>query len=48
MPSKKMIAALLLALQAGCTTLPADRPSPCARGEASMECQVERYNNVNH
>ena len=41
-----LIAALLL--QAGCTSLPTGPrlASPCATGEASMECQVERYNNV--
>lgn len=42
------IALLLLAL-AGCATAPvqAREPSPCAVSEASYECQVERYNNVN-
>jgi hypothetical protein len=38
----------LLAL-AGCANLPpyAARVSPCAANEASYECQVERYVNVN-
>lgn len=44
------LAMLLLAL-AGCAaaTVPAppDAASPCALGEASYACQVERYNNVN-
>lgn len=49
MPLKPALAALLLVLQAACTTLPADagKASPCAVSEASMACQVERYNNVN-
>ena len=40
--------ALLLAL-AGCAAVPRYRPepSPCALSEASYECQVERYQNVN-
>jgi hypothetical protein len=33
---------------AGCSGLPAYQPSPsaCSAGEASYECQVERYRNV--
>ena len=47
MAFRSILIALLLA-QAGCTSLPtgANLASPCATGEASMECQVERYNNV--
>ena len=46
-----LIAATLLAL-AGCAVVPAAAPqpaaaSPCAVHEASYECQVERYHNVN-
>ncbi|MDB5858191.1 MAG: hypothetical protein JWQ76_1880 [Ramlibacter sp.] len=41
---------ILLALSA-CSGLPARQyeasPSPCAISEASYECQVERYQNVN-
>ncbi|MES2937214.1 MAG: hypothetical protein V4864_06010 [Pseudomonadota bacterium] len=42
------VAVLLLAL-AGCANVPArkDLASPCAASEASYECQVERYHNVN-
>ncbi|MBX3659457.1 MAG: hypothetical protein KIS62_13820 [Ramlibacter sp.] len=46
-----LLSLMLLALQTGCSSLappPADgKPSPCATSEASMECQVERYHNVN-
>lgn len=46
--TRALLAVLSLAL-AGCPSLP--RPelqaSPCATSEASYECQVERYNNVN-
>lgn len=39
----------LLALLAGCSGLPiAPRePSACDAGEATHDCQVERYRNVN-
>lgn len=53
MTAVKTILVPLVVLLAGCTGVPAStaanmtRPSPCAAGEASMECQVERYNNVN-
>lgn len=51
----KPIAALLAAMVtgftlAGCAAQPPARPvavSPCAVSEASYECQVERYHNVN-
>ena len=48
MTLKSVLLALLLA-QAGCTGIPpgTGKASPCAVSEASMECQVERYNNVN-
>jgi starvation-inducible outer membrane lipoprotein len=43
-----ILAALVLAL-AGCTSIPPGtaKVSACSVSEASMECQVERYNNVN-
>jgi hypothetical protein len=43
-----VIAVLLLAL-AGCSDVPRrpDTTSPCYANEASYECQVERYQNVN-
>ena len=48
--SKSLCAVLLLALSA-CSGLPPRQldasPSPCAISEASYECQVERYQNVN-
>jgi uncharacterized lipoprotein YmbA len=39
---------LLLAL-AGCSSHPPYQasPSPCSAGEASYDCQIERYQNVN-
>jgi hypothetical protein len=42
------IVVVLLAL-AGCSGLPPRQAvaSPCAVSEASYECQVERYHNVN-
>jgi hypothetical protein len=44
------LTALLLAVLAGCAGVPGGRPaaeSPCARGgEASWDCQVERYHDV--
>ena len=48
MIAKTLLLALLLA-QAGCTGIAyrTDKVSPCSVSEASMECQVERYNNVN-
>lgn len=41
------IAAIVLVL-AGCSGMPATQyaPSPCAAGEATYACQVERYQNV--
>lgn len=41
--------ALAVSLLAGCATLPPPQvsQSPCAIHEASYECQVERYHNVN-
>ncbi|HXE48676.1 MAG TPA: hypothetical protein VN663_09915 [Ramlibacter sp.] len=44
---KAFIVVLLLAL-AGCSGVPT-RPyieSPCSAGEATYECQIERYHNV--
>lgn len=40
---------LLFALLAGCAGLPkaAREPSACDAGEATYDCQVERYRNVN-
>ena len=40
---------VLLLVLAGCANLPASeaKVSPCAASEASYECQVERYFNVN-
>ena len=48
MIAKSFALVLLLAL-AGCAGLPShvDKASPCSVSEASMACQVERYNNVN-
>ena len=45
--TRASILALLFAL-AGCSGVPAARNtgSPCDAGEATMACQVERYNNV--
>ena len=45
----KAIFVVLLLAQAGCSSVPyrQDPLSPCAASEASYECQVERYNNVN-
>jgi hypothetical protein len=45
---KAFSAVLLLAL-AGCSSIaqPQYTASPCAAGEASYACQVERYHNVN-
>jgi uncharacterized lipoprotein YajG len=49
MTAKFILAAAFLLALAGCTATPysPDKTSPCALSEASMECQVERYNNVN-
>jgi hypothetical protein len=45
----KPLILLLLALLSGCSTTPVPRytASPCHASEASYECQVERYQNVN-
>jgi hypothetical protein len=47
MMPKPLVLIVLLVL-AGCSDMqPYQRTaSPCAAGEASMECQVYRYNNV--
>jgi hypothetical protein len=39
---------IVLVALAGCSGLPLGQsaPSPCAAGEASYACQVERYHNV--
>jgi hypothetical protein len=44
------ISAWLLLAIAGCAAAPPPpraAPSPCAVNEASYDCQVERYHNVN-
>ena len=40
---------LMAFLLAGCADMPVYQPapSPCQVSEASYECQVERYHNVN-
>ena len=45
----KAIFVVLLLAQAGCSSVPyrQDNLSPCSMSEASYECQVERYHNVN-
>ncbi|HUR90505.1 MAG TPA: hypothetical protein VMZ74_15580 [Ramlibacter sp.] len=46
---RKSITALLLAALVGCASTPqvVHVPSACELSEASYECQVERYKNVN-
>jgi hypothetical protein len=47
----KALCILILSALAGCTAMPPrtfqPAPSPCALAEATYECQVERYQNVN-
>jgi starvation-inducible outer membrane lipoprotein len=46
---KHALVLALAALLAACATLPPPvpaEPSPCAKNEASYDCQVERYRNV--
>jgi hypothetical protein len=45
----RLAASLFLLLSAGCAGLPPGpvTASPCSVSEASYECQVERYHNVN-
>ena len=45
----KTIFVVLLLTQAGCSSVPLrqDNLSPCSVSEASYECQVERYHNIN-
>jgi hypothetical protein len=45
----KAISFVLLVGLAGCSGIPRGQltVSPCLAGEASYECQIERYNNVN-
>jgi hypothetical protein len=45
----KAISVILLLALAGCSSIPQPQytASPCAAGEASYACQVERYHNVN-
>ena len=45
--TRKFLLVLLLPL-AACSNLPPPQaaPSPCAAGEASYACQVERYHNI--
>ena len=40
---------VILVLAAGCSSIPQPQytASPCAAGESSYACQVERYHNVN-
>ncbi|MDP3858450.1 MAG: hypothetical protein Q8Q73_11900 [Stagnimonas sp.] len=46
----KSFLVVLLFLLAGCSGVPRapDASSPCYANEASYECQVERYRNVNN
>jgi hypothetical protein len=46
--ARSLLVIFLLAL-VGCSGLPAAPvyPSACAAGEATYECQIERYNDVN-
>jgi hypothetical protein len=45
----KAFSALLLVVLSGCSGMPPRQhtASPCQAGEASYECQIERYHNVN-
>jgi hypothetical protein len=45
--ARKFLIALLLPL-AACSGVPQTQmaPSPCAAGESSYACQVERYHNI--
>jgi len=45
--ARKFLLALLLPL-AACSSLPPyqSEPSPCAAGENTYACQIERYHNV--
>jgi hypothetical protein len=45
----KPLILLTLAVLSGCATTPAPQytASPCYANEASYDCQVERYHNVN-
>lgn len=46
----KTLSAIFIFALAGCAGLPSSLPqdpSPCAISEASYECQIERYRNVN-
>ena len=46
----KTFGAIFTFALAGCAGLPSappQDPSPCATSEASYECQIERYRNVN-
>ena len=43
----KAVAVLFLLALAGCSDIPRHPDtSPCSGGEASYECQIERYQNV--
>lgn len=45
----RILSALFVLAIAGCAGVPQQQPftvSPCAGGEASYNCQVERYQNV--
>jgi hypothetical protein len=46
----KLFGAIFILALTGCAGLPAappPGPSPCVLSEASYECQIERYKNVN-
>jgi hypothetical protein len=47
MPTVAVLLSILAV--AGCTAVARrdEAPSPCVKSEASYECQVERYRNVN-
>jgi hypothetical protein len=47
---RSVLACLFICLLAACSSLPQRQElavSPCLENQASYECQVERYNNVN-
>lgn len=45
----KALGIILILALAGCSGVPRRQlvASPCSAGEASYECQVERYHNIN-
>ena len=46
--ARKIVLAVLLPLLGACSSLPPPQAgsSPCAAGEATYACQVERYHNI--